>query len=598
MYFAKTVRAKLEQEDLGKHIICGDYGMAPLEHFEIVSNEAYMPLITQAALTQGWPDTLAKDVMGSFNQTLANITVTIGEKMGTTSLPLPPADTSPLMDEKERTYQLETSIITWTRQIKDILKADPEEELKAGKHVGPDIEVEFWRYKAANLNAIKEQLEGPRIQKVIEILESISSTYTPSFLKLCEDVSVAATEANENVKFLGPLVTHLNRLRDADEFEELPKTFVLILHSILLVWKHSNYYNTPARLVVLMREICNDLIRQAHKFLEPETILEDEPQDAVDRLTTALKVCSAMKTIYFGYKARVLVECPDNPWRFQNSALFVRLDSFLERCHDILELCQTVLQFSRLETVEVGGTKGRVLTMTVQQIYADFKGAFQRFLEIEYDILDVEAETFDDDFYVFRVSIKELEKRLGSVVAQGFDDCTTVYTSFKLLDSFDVMLQREVIMQDLEKKHVDLVQQFGTDLKTVLDLFRNLKDHPIIGRNMPPVAGSVMWVRGLKERIQDPFERFKTLHASAVMESEETKEVFKIYNLAMQLFDEHEQKQFGGWCEAIVSVGQDKLKQPLLVRYTDGGFDGRGKGLPLLRVNFDPALTKLLREVK
>jgi hypothetical protein len=51
-------------------------------------------------------------------------------------------------------------------------------------------------------------------------------------------------------------------------------------------------------------------------------------------------------------------------------------------------------------------------------------------------------------------------------------------------------------------------------------------------------------------------------------------------------------------CEAIESVGQDKLKQPLLQRYTDGGFDGRGKGLPLIRVNFDSALTKLLREVK
>ena len=599
MFFTKTVRQKLETpEDLTKYVLCGDYGMSPLEHFAVMANEAYLPLMTQAALTQGWPDTLAKEVMGLFTTTLSNITVTIGEKQGTTSLPLPPADTSPLMDEKERMYQLETSIITWTRQIKDILKADPEEELKAGKHVGPDVEVEFWIYKAANLNAIQEQLKGTRIQKVIEVLESISSTYTPSFLKLCEDVSVAAAEANENVKFLAPLTSHLYRLRDADEFEELPKTFVLIMHSILLVWKNSNYYNTPSRLVVLMREICNDLIRQAHKFLEPETILEDEPADAVDRLTTALKVCSSMKTIYFGYKARVLVECPDNPWRFQNSALFVRLDSFLERCHDILELCQTVLQFSRLETVEVGGTKGRILTMTVQQIHGDFKQAFQRFLEIDYDLLDVEAETFDDDFYVFRVSIKELEKRLGSVVSQGFDDCTTVYTSFKLLDSFDVMLQREVIMQDLEKKHVDLVQQFGTDLKMVLDLFRNLKDHPIIGRNMPPVAGSVLWVRGLKERIQDPFERFKSLHASAVMESEETKEVFKIYDLAIQLFEEHEQKQFGGWCEAIVSVGQDKLKQPLLVRYTDGGFDGRGKGLPLLRVNFDPALTKLLREVK
>jgi len=238
------------------------------------------------------------------------------------------------------------------------------------------------------------------------------------------------------------------------------------------------------------------------------------------------------------------------------------------------------------------------LTTSVAQIYHDFQAAISKFHQIEYNLADVEADKFDDDFYVFRVAIKELERRLGSVVTQGFDDCTTVYSCFKLLDSFDVMLTREVIMQDLEKKHVDLVQSFGNDLKSVLDIFRSLKDHPIIGRNMPPVAGAVLWVRGLKERISDPYTRFKTLHASAVMESEETKEVFKIYNLAIALFEEFEQKQFGGWCEAIESIGQDKPKQALLVRFTDGGFDGKGKGKPLLRVNFDPALTKLLREVK
>ena len=56
---------------------------------------------------------------------------------------------------------------------------------------------------------------------------------------------------------------------------------------------------------------------------QPDTILEDEPQDAVDKLKTALRVCSMMKTVYFGYKARVAVECPDNPWRFQNSGEFL-----------------------------------------------------------------------------------------------------------------------------------------------------------------------------------------------------------------------------------------------------------------------------------
>jgi len=78
------------------------------------------------------------------------------------------------------------------------------------------------------------------------------------------------------------------------------------------------------------------------------------------------------------------------------------------------------------------------------------------------------------------------------------------------------MLEREVITQDLEKKHIDLVQRFGTDLRDVLEIFKTMKDHPMIGRNMPPVAGAVLWIRGLKERIRDPFDRFKTIHASTV----------------------------------------------------------------------------------
>eukprot|EP01051_Picozoa_sp_SAG22_P001069 SAG22_NODE_38_length_26325_cov_107.302067_7_plen_59_part_00 len=48
---------------------------------------------------------------------------------------------------------------------------------------------------------------------------------------------------------------------------------------------------------------------QAHKFLEPETLLEEEPQDAVNKLKQALRVCGMLKTAYFGYKARVAVDC-------------------------------------------------------------------------------------------------------------------------------------------------------------------------------------------------------------------------------------------------------------------------------------------------
>jgi hypothetical protein len=62
------------------------------------------------------------------------------------------------------------------------------------------------RYKADNLNAIHAQLKSRRVEKVIGVLEEMRSTYLTQFIKLIENVSEAMVEANDNVKFLQPLV--------------------------------------------------------------------------------------------------------------------------------------------------------------------------------------------------------------------------------------------------------------------------------------------------------------------------------------------------------------------------------------------------------
>ena len=73
--------------------------------------------------------------------------------------------------------------------------------------------------------------------------------------------------------------------------------------------------------------------------------------------------------------------------------------------------------------------RGRTLSASVGQIYTDFCSVLDAFVKVPYDVLDVEVKQFDDDFYEFRCSIKELERRLGSVLNQGFDDCATVFAS-------------------------------------------------------------------------------------------------------------------------------------------------------------------------
>lgn len=81
--------------------------------------------------------------------------------------------------------------------------------------------------------------------------------------------------------------------------------------------------------------------------------------------------------------------------------------------------------------------------------------------------MNINKKEFDDDFYEFRSKIKELERRLASVITQGFDDYDTLYGRFKLLDSFEGLLTRPIIQDELEKKHIVLLEMYKHDLKTV-----------------------------------------------------------------------------------------------------------------------------------
>lgn len=66
--------------------------------------------------------------------------VTMGQTKGATLLPLPPTERAPDGGgggDKERIHTLESAVVTWTRQIKNVLKTDPEAALKEGLNPGP-----------------------------------------------------------------------------------------------------------------------------------------------------------------------------------------------------------------------------------------------------------------------------------------------------------------------------------------------------------------------------------------------------------------------------------------------------------------------------
>ena len=599
IYFLKNKSAG-KIGDPAAELMMNEMGPEPLEHLEKVLAEIYLPLLSNPSNQDGWGEIASKEIVDRLHGFLSSVSITVGLTRGETCLPLPPLDasTAGALSTKDRVHLLEDAVITWTKQLKHVLKADPEAALKEGLNPTPDVEVAFWKVKAANLNAIFDQLQSERIRRVLQFLDTSKSTYCAPFANLCKEVFAAREEANDNARFLMTLEPWFQRLQDADSFEGLASIFRPIMHVLLLIWKHSRFYNTPARLVVVIREICNAVVAKAGQFLTGkqvfELIADEQASAAMGRLRTLLRVCGDFKRIYFRYKQMAAADCPQNPWRIQNNALFVRLDSFLERVHDVLETASVMAQFLKLEKITIGGFKGKQLSATLDGIYADFKATVATLEGVPYDLLDVEAKAFAGDLATFRGKIKEFDRRLAAVLSQGFEDATTITARFKLLDSFDSLLERPTIADELDRKYLSLVQDFGRDLKRVQEVFLEHRERPPLSWNLPPQSGALSWCRGLRERITEPMARVRGLSKS-LQEREESKEVAKLYATIVAQFDEFETSRVEEWGADVEKSSQEKLNLPLLTQTTD---EEGEVVLELLSVNFDPALIRLLREVK
>ena len=77
---------------------------------------------------------------------------------------------------------------------------------------------------------------------------------------LCLNIS-ALLEAQDIDMHLKPLQHPLEEIENV-EFNEVKPLLNHLLHIVCFIWATSKYYSTPARIIVLLQEVCSLLIQQ------------------------------------------------------------------------------------------------------------------------------------------------------------------------------------------------------------------------------------------------------------------------------------------------------------------------------------------------
>ena len=502
LYFVKRFKGRVAEKNVSRQLLYGDLTGDPIDHMAMLSERVFHPIVSRDETAQMWSEMVVKETRVNIDSFVSNVQITQGNVLGRTYLPLPRAGSTRELEEdyvpdegsvSSHIHTLESSIIIWTKQIKNILTQSSEMVLETQKNPGPTAEIIFWKKRSENLNGIFDQLQGLKIRRVLKVLDKSKSTYNAPFAKICKEVFLARAEAKNITKFLSAFSVWCDFFVNERDFTNVEKYFHPIMHVILLVWKSSPYYSIPSRLVVLLREICNSLITHIEDYLCGDSLLDlicaEDSSQALKLLEAGIKCGGKFKASYFEYKEKSALDCPDNPWRMQNNAVFVRLDGFLERCHDVLEMAETIAMFNKLHNTEIGGTKGKTLSTSVSNIYADFSSAVDCIRNVQQGLLNLENKSFDEAFYEFRSRMKELDRRLGSVIAQALDDASTVIGKFRVLDTFENLVFRSIVADELEKKHASIIAAVRADMDEARKTYQTNLASPPVAHNLPPIAG-------------------------------------------------------------------------------------------------------------
>ena len=158
-----------------------------------------------------------------------------------------------------------------------------------------------------------------------------------------------------------------------------------------------------------------------------------------------------------------------------------------------------------------GGTKGPEIESQLLDIQRAFKAKMDMLKKLNYDILDVKATRWSDDFRILKSELDNLGTMMTQIIQSAFDIVSTVEGGVELLEAFHYLAKREELERAVDRRKDDVFRLFVKELTFVqkeLQRYHTPKVPPVLFLH-PPTAGQAAWARNFRLRIEG---NYRLLH--------------------------------------------------------------------------------------
>ncbi|XP_022609362.1 dynein heavy chain 5, axonemal [Seriola dumerili] len=484
-----------------------------------------------------------------------------------------PSDYMAAASSTETTEKIEACMKVWIKQIEQVL-AESDQLRKEADDLGPRAELDHWKRRMSRFNYLLDQLKSPDVKAVLGVLLMAKSKLIKSWRELDIRITDAANEAKDNVKYLYSLEKFCDPLYNSDPVSMVDAIPGLI-NAIRMIHSISRYYNTSEKITSLFVKVTNQMITACKAYItnNGSNSIWDQPQQVVaDKIKAAIHLNQEYQRCFHKTKQKLEQTPSERQFDFSEMYIFGKFDTFQRRLNKILEMLDTFSTYSALQDSKIEGLE--TMATRFQAIVLNMK-------KKHYSFLDQRRTDFDVDYEEFCKSTSELHNQLKSFMDNTFEKIQNTERALSVLKKFERLGIPDL---GIDEKYQRILQNYGRDIEMVSRIYMKQKLDPPIDRDLPPVAGRIMWARQLYSRIQGPMDLFQ--QHPGVLSTPEAKRIIKNFNRLARVLLEFEILYHHNWMKKMehARVG---LQASLLVRSKETGE---------LFVNFDPEILTQIRE--
>jgi hypothetical protein len=270
------------------------------------------------------------------------------------------------------------------------------------------------------------------------------------------------------------------------------------------------HYGSAKNFCPLVRRVTDFFTGQFNSAIDGASLLNGAPDDTLEHINQSIEGIELFRKAYNEFKKDLneLENSETGPpsLTLVDQAVVSRFLTLCSRVDKIGPIIQSIVEYSKFEKTEVGGTHGHILSPRFTQLLEEFGEVESKLSAIEFDLLSIPDEQFKIEIEKIQRYFETLDSAAVSIAIWATEDCNSIVSIGQILSGFGSLINRKNFIDEIQRQYPTIIKLYQEDIDLIGASYRAEKESLPQMFGVPATTSALLWSGGLSTRLSQSRE--------------------------------------------------------------------------------------------